>query len=299
MSFSLVRNAQPQLMVRLIFIGAITLGAGRATTLLSYTTSGALNLNACVSGEISSCNNVQFQSPTTDAVVIDQTRGVANEGSDTVGALTNASIVVTTGQMKFSATAEIFTDEYRTNLLNGDSMGASAQGIGDFSDHLLVNGPAGGFTTLRYANELDYSTSGCSPLPGPVTVECQIASTFQVGSTSIGDGQIAQIIVANGSTVDISGELDAAVLLSGLAGPNDPVNFPDFVDYSTSLFALHTNNFYVDDLTPGSSLTSVSGHDYSTPTTTPEPATAVLLGLPVLFLAGAKVSKSVRKVLNF
>jgi hypothetical protein len=92
------------------------------------------------------------------------------------------------------------------------------------------------------------------------------------------------MVLTGGSTVSLSGGLSA--LLSTDCGfclpmPDSP-NFPDFADYVSNLDVSHTENFYIDVLTPGFTLVADSGHDYSSPAiSAPEPGTAGMFGTAI------------------
>ena len=83
-------------------------------------------------------------------------------------------------------------------------------------------------------------------------------------------------------TATSPGSWEAALRAAGVVvtlNSDDPALFGGWL---TEVFAAAAD-FHLD---PGSSYTTASGHDYSTPAATPEPASLVLLGLGVLTLAG-------------
>jgi len=57
---------------------------------------------------------------------------------------------------------------------------------------------------------------------------------------------------------------------------------------------IHTDNLYIDIDTQGHQLITASGHNYSSPTATPEPSTAALLITAFLTLSLGRLRKQRR-----
>jgi len=96
---------------------------------------------------------------------------------------------------------------------------------------------------------------------------------------------IVDMEVAAGSTYDISGSLGLGIAaevqqsLGGSLGSDSSSGLDEIV-------AMNSAHLYLDSLTPGVTLTSGSGHDYSDPTSTPEPGTKIMVVVGLLCVLG-------------
>jgi hypothetical protein len=211
--------------------------------------------------------------------------------------IANGQITAQQGALHFYGDVETSTSEYQFNALHDEQMGGVVEGGALFVDYGTLVGPAGQSATMRLTDLLSLEAR---------TIGAQISSTFQVDNTYLGLGNnsgatFTTITVRSGSQLYIAGSLGGAVSGPqggmGLPQPNDPTNFPDFALENDVLDASDTNNFYLDVLTPGFTLVTASGHDYSTPSVSgaPEPANISLASLGAAVLAFCSYRKRRRK----
>jgi hypothetical protein len=215
---------------------------------------------------------------------------VSFDSESTTNVSVNSSASAAFGSLRGDVNMTRSTDTYRTERVTTDLFGAFSA---DFQDTLHINGPASVPFTLKFSLFADYSffhtgTGGFQPslaedLSNPF---CTLSPT-NVTSATISLGCTAGGLSNVNLNFGIGGHL-GGFLIPGtpLPTPTDP-DFPDFAQDFAELDASNTAKFYVDVLTPGFTLSSDSGHDYST-SATPEGSSSaqvcIGLGFAVMLL---------------
>jgi hypothetical protein len=222
---------------------------------------------------------------------------------------TQASALYGAGAGTLHAAASAAVGALGSNLgpLVNPAHGASAQARAMYYDYALVQGPAGasGTATLQFVLHLDGSifagtqgAQGISDKYGVVAQEgaifgvpsnqagisclpsCSAAITSDTGYNAQGpfnnvfsNSNIFTVLAAYGTVLEMYANLNVSASAFGDATEGGT---------ATALY-YNTMHTYIDVLTPGVSLLTSSGNDYSSAptggTTVPEPTTLALMGL--------------------
>ena len=144
-----------------------------------------------------------------------------------------------------------------------------------FQDLLFIGGPEGAPVELTFTLQLDGT---CVALPDAFRASCDAS------------GSVA--LPGSGVAVSASGAHFNSTTIAWVGGSAFPINGAmlatgSAIDGSYEAAFADTLHFYVSSPTPGVSITSQSGHDYSLPAVAavPEPPIAALIGAGLLFAA--------------
>jgi len=196
-----------------------------------------------------------------------------------LGSLTNGASASTTASY---GTLSAYDYAYGKSGAGPENLQGFAKSTASFSDYLYVGGTlaAGTDVTLTITKDLSGSISGAW---GYVNLLVNGKSGYQLtarldGTTStVGSLDPYIINTKVGDTVLLTGSLEVQ------AWAYDTAYRAVTADFS------HTANFYADSI-PGVTLTSTSGHNYSSPAAIPEPETYAMLlaGVGLLGFTGRR-----------
>jgi hypothetical protein len=175
-------------------------------------------------------------------------------------------------------------EEGNENMDGVTSMGVSAMVTSTFLDTIMV--PGTGMVEILPTVAIGFTADLCSNGP-----QCGIAfspyPTASLTVNGIAETSGTAFFLSGGTTYQIEGLMSAGLDGSGLPYANlCQIGVggctADVADEYAEITVLGSADFYLDVLTPGASIESGSGHDYTTPASSvPEPS-SVWLALPAL-----------------
>jgi hypothetical protein len=220
-----------------------------------------------------------------------------NTGNLTGVSVANANVSCNHGGQVASATTRAMFGDLGV-LVSASSTafadGVSAQGIAEFQDSFMVVGTGPASFTVQMMVDGTTTLSGIPTEGGP---DGNLTVSAQLGGTQGAYKELTQI----GKPVQVTGSKTLTVHTTGgatlaLLGREDITTRSTDTDVASSgkMDYLHTVSFIITSDTPGVSIVSASGHDYSGAIAiAPEPSVMILLvcGLAPLVWIGSRRRK--------
>lgn len=237
----------------------------------------------------------------------------AGSGS-TMHVLSQSGLTATYGGLFGTATANVDTGTWFHDRGSNISASGGAGGTASFDDteHVAPGLPTGlpiqvlftAVVAYGYDSHGSFDASNNSN-DGPITSAALSASAtvngkrYQLTGGSIGQTALTIVTVSDmftflsGSSYDFSESLTMSLGIPAGTLPYPALAGSDSANGFAELLVGNSVHLYFDVLTPGATLVSDSGHDYSSPasTATPEPASSAVTatGLVLLALAGRRL----------